>query len=445
MCLVDSTTRFNPIQSMMNRFVPKIRTSLQNWGITIETKMLEVLGRVLPQVRLTMGPRALPQQEERRSWLLKRGLQVTTVPAAPKEWVCVKPNNVTADEMKLFLDTLMNETINGLGCRWPAPLMVQYASDRVAARTEANLVQALGNQVPETAEFALVVLPDNDEKVYTRVKDVTLRDWRIPSQCVLRKNVINERNVLNVASRVGAQMIVKQGGELWNVAEDALPDTLLVGIDYATGAKGEVVALVAVSTKRFQYVFEGSTPSKKAAVAGLLEKALNAYQQQAKRPAANVIVFRSGMDEGDVPRIVDEEVLGVVDLCKKRKVSVCFLASLKRTHARFYKPPPGFVIDREILPRAGFSFLLVPQVVNIGTATAMKFCVLANTVKSLTADGGLLENVTFKLCHMFYGWWATTREPSIVMYATRRAGLAARMDDPAAPLGPANHSGFLAF
>lgn len=444
MCLVNSTTRFNSIQSMMDRFVPKISQALKDWGITIETKMLEVQGRILPQVKLTMGPRVLQQQEERRSWLLKSGLQLTSVPTAPKLWVCVKPVNISVEEMQLFLDTLMNSTINGLGCRWPAPTVVEYVGDRAPQRTLQNLMGALEEKVPKTAEFALVVLPDDNEAVYVSVKDVTLRQWRIPSQCVLRKNVINGRNVLNVASRVGAQMIVKQGGELWNTTEEALPNTLLCGIDYATGAKGEVVALVAVSTKRFQFVFEGSSPAKKTAIVSLLEKAMDAFKEQSNAAAANVVLFRAGMDEGDVPRIVDEEVLGVVDLCRKRKVSVCFLASLKRTHARFFNPPPGFVIDREVLPRAGFAFLLVPQVVNIGTATAMKFCVLANTIRALSADGGLLESVAFKLCHMFYGWWATTREPSIVMYATRRASLASKVDA-TAPLGPANHSGFIAF
>lgn len=444
MCLVDSTTRFNTIQAMMDRFVPLIKPRLQEWGITLETKMIKVQGRVLPPVKLTMGTAALKQQEERRSWLLRRGLQVTAVPEAPKHWVCVKPENVQPAEMKLFLDTLMDETINGLGCRWPAPELISYRGDRNPQRTKTNLTYVLGNEVAETVEFALIVLPDNNEDVYLCVKDVTLRDWRIPSQCVLRKNVINKPNVLNVASRIGAQMIVKQGGELWSATEEALPDTLVCGIDYASGPKGEVVALVACSTKRFACVYEGSAPAKKAAVATLLEKAMEAYKAQTQRNVANLIVYRAGMDEGDVPRIVDEEVLSVVDLGKKRKVGVCFLASLKRTHARFFNPPPGLVVDREILPRAGFAFLLVPQVVNIGTATAMKFCVLANTVSALASDGGLLEGLSFKLCHMFYGWWATTREPSVVMYATRRATLASKIDA-SAPLGPANSRGLLVF
>jgi hypothetical protein len=55
----------------------------------------------------------------------------------------------------------------------------------------------------------------------------------------------------------------------------------------------------------------------------------------------------------------------------------------------------------------------------------MRFSVVAN---DLAVDGEQLEKLTFFLCHMYYGWWATTREPSVVMYASRQAALHAKLD-----------------
>lgn len=434
-CLMPPANRFNKIFALVAGLAKDnvFSSFLASWGVTIMPKCIEVPATVLPVPTLFNkdGKGTIRQNAERHNWLVTDKAAVSK--PAPKHWTILAPSGV---DTRAFIDTLMRDTLNKVSATpWPQPSVVTYGFARTPKDKLANLNRAL-DEVEETTQFLLMVLQDNDEGVYLKFKSDTLQEWGIPSQGVLQKHLTNPnpKNLLNVSSRVGGQMLVKMGYLLWNTkaGEDG---TLICGLDFDKTSRGEeIVALSAVSGVDFSPVKDVSkTYRSKAgpAIALAIGEAAAAYNKKyGPNSLKNIVIYRSGMDEGDVPRIVDEEVINVQAVCDKQKLGLCFMASLKRSHARFFPAPCGSVIDKDILPSTGYSFLMVPQVCNIGTATAMKFSVLANNIKAFESDGARLQKMTFGLCHMFQGWWATTREPAPIMYASRLAKLVAGFSKP---------------
>ena len=428
-CLIDCVTRFNRIYSTVVKLCAKdsaFAQYLQSWAISVDPKMVVAdQARKLGTVEIIDVDGKVIRQNDRRAWLVSKGTRIRVVPA-PKKWVVLHPTFVDPSE---FVRCLMQDTINGVGAQWPDPIYFPYQSGRDENRNLQTLQNQVFPHVDENAEFILCILPDASEKFYARVKQETLQEWKVPSQCIQAKNATNQRKLMDVASRTGGQMLVKWGCSLWKVAGNDVPNCLVCGLDFETGPKGEnIVALVAVESGGFQYVGAYTQVGKTSqALGGLMDSAIKDYTAQHNGAPTSVIIYRAGMDEGDVPRILSEEAVAAQEVCSKKKISLCFLASLKRAHARILSPPSGSVINTQILPGNGYSFYMVPQFVNIGTATAMKFSVLYNSILTIT-NGGALEQMTFKMCHMFFGWWSVTREPSVVMYATRCAKLVGLMN-----------------
>ena len=441
-CLVDSATRFGMIVRTVEAISRNqaVAQYLKKWGVTIDPRLVEAPARVQGKVGILSGKGELRQNPERRSWLVQKGVALSSLAKAPKLWCVAHPDRA---DVRPFVDSLLGDTINGVGGKWGAPEYYPYQSSR-NPQQNARALKRLAEEINEDAEFVLFVLPDNGEEFYLAVKKLVLQDWCVPSQCVTMRNATNARNLLNVSSRVAGQILVKTGSSLWHIQGGEIPNALVCGVDFATAKNGaEVTSLSAVDGARFEYVggFHGSG-KRGATLSSLVGQAVDAYKKtRGGKPPSSIVLYRSGGDEGDVPRMIEEEMLPVHKQCEKLKVNLCFVASLKRSHARFFPAPSGTIVDANILPSTGFSFLMVPQVVNIGTATAMKFSVLANGApKEIT--GSKLESLTFKLCHMFYGWWGTTREPSVVMYATREAALAAKLDPKKAFGKPVGHQAF---
>jgi len=268
------------------------------------------------------------------------------------------------------------------------------------------------------------------------VKRRGLQEWNVPTQCVLIKNLTNERKVASVVSRLAGQMVVKTGGMLWASKPDpAFASTMIVGLTAADG----IYALSAAAGGDMMVLGTWTRPTSgklediSSAIQVMLKLALDEFQKLTKKAAERVVVYRPGMNEGDVPRIISEEVVPCQKLCGERKVQLAMITALKRCAVRFYPAAAGALVDKYVLPATGFTFLCVPQVVTQGSATAMKFSVISNDIAFAgDTDGGaggrFFENLTFSQCHQFQGWWGSTREPAVVMYATRAADMHVLLD-----------------
>jgi len=72
-------------------------------------------------------------------------------------------------------------------------------------------------------------------------------------------------------------------------------------------------------------------------------------------------------------------------------------------------PGPGTVIDHTITKARWYDFFLVSQHVTQGTVTPTHYVVVHDST-TLSADH--LQQLTYKLCHLYYNWSGTVRVPA---------------------------------
>ena len=103
-------------------------------------------------------------------------------------------------------------------------------------------------------------------------------------------------------------------------------------------------------------------------------------------------------------------------MCKKRIHTRVFTYS----HSRTQNVNPGTLIDSGCISNEFYDFYMIPQYVHSGTATPSRFLVIYDEV-ALPAHE--LQQLTYKLCHLYFNWAGTIRVPAPCQYAYKVAFL----------------------
>ncbi|KAJ6643556.1 Piwi-like protein Ago3 [Pseudolycoriella hygida] len=99
-----------------------------------------------------------------------------------------------------------------------------------------------------------------------------------------------------------------------------------------------------------------------------------------------------------------------------------FIVVQKRINTRIFtiksgkleNPEPGCVVDHTITRRHLFDFFLVPQNVRQGTVTPTHYIVLED---SSDYSPDVLQQLSYKLCFLYYNWPGSVRVPACCQYA----------------------------
>jgi len=156
----------------------------------------------------------------------------------------------------------------------------------------------------------------------------------------------------------------------------------------------------------------------------------------------NVIYYRDGVGEGQVKDLLNTEIKTFKEIMNSEKIGgkigFCYIVVLKKINTRIFcekdkdrieNPICGTVLDKSITNRGALEFFMISAFVNQGTATPTRYQCLVNDFYS-PEDGSLttlssdyLQNVTFKLCHLYYNWFGSVRVPAPCIYAHKLAFL----------------------
>lgn len=103
---------------------------------------------------------------------------------------------------------------------------------------------------------------------------------------------------------------------------------------------------------------------------------------------------------------------------------MAFIMVNKRVNTRIFynksNPPCGTVVDSVITSSARNDFFIVSQHVQQGTVTPTLYTVIYN---SLDLHEIMIQQITYKLTHMYYNWSGTIRVPAPCQYAHKLAYL----------------------
>lgn len=164
-----------------------------------------------------------------------------------------------------------------------------------------------------------------------------------------------------------------------------------------------------------------------------VRKAVMAYRAHNKALPMHLVIYRDGVSEGQVRQVYENEVE-----CLRRKLEelyygpnfkMIFIIVTKKINVRLFEdykrnPPIGTIVDDVITNPLKYDFFLVSQQVRQGTISPTSYNVIYDN-SGLTAE--MVQNITFKLTHVYYNCSSTVRVPAPCHYAQKLSFLVGRV------------------
>jgi aubergine-like protein len=240
-------------------------------------------------------------------------------------------------------------------------------------------------------------------------------------------------------------MNAKVGGIPWVISNIPLNDipTMIVGIDvYHKKGSHSVLGFCATTNRSFsKYTSTARIQMESQEITGLLREALrnairNYMSDNDNTAPRRIIIFRDGVSDSQIPIVLETEVRQIKSTLQEMHISreisqepkLCFIVVNKRVNARFYgqaggqvsNPPVGVCIDSDVTKENGYDFFIVTTKTNQGVVSPTHFNVVFDDT-SLGCEG--IQDLSYKLCYMYYNWSGPIKVPAPCMYAHKIAYL----------------------
>ncbi|KAJ9445223.1 Piwi [Diplonema papillatum] len=320
---------------------------------------------------------------------------------------------------------------------------IDFKEHEIAGFDEQSIA-AVFAQFTGKPDAYLVLAPKTDDKAYAAIK------WYGTEYGVVTQvaKTTGDRPMKAITNNIAAQILVKRGNKAWKKKDCHFPDTMVVGVaQHHAGdgsGRGTKMSIMGVASSVDDELMgwtvshvgmqAGETVSKK--IKEPMLKALQKYAEERGKAPKEIVFFREGGSEGEIPLILLEEVKAIRDAMSELKVkaTITFFLVLRKAHLRIAQgsiaetkievssdgaPPPGTVMDSLIVNPQGFEFFLLSQLANIGSPSPIKYKCLLFEGKKLDADK--YECMANDLACMYYNWQGPIALPAPLMYAQRDA------------------------
>lgn len=430
---VSAGARIDKLLAFNNRLrsQPGIIQELKEWNLTLEDKLVSVPARVLPPEKIKLGRDISASAGQNADWTRELQSKPAYIPARLSNWVMICINRMKQD-VDRFVNTFQ-ECARGMGCNYGNPQIMQIADDRSNTYTDI-LEKIMSTSNPE---LIFCVVSNNRADRYCAIKKKCVVDRPVPSQVFLYKN-ITSKNVRSIATKVAIQVNCKLGGAPWTVELPPI-DLMVVGFDVChdpSDRSRDYGAMVASLDKGLTRYFSavshhssGEELSNEFSVN--LSKAIRDYAKINQKLPSNILIYRDGVGEGQVPYVFDHEVQIIKSkltaIYGDRPFKMAFVIVTKRINTRVFRngqnPPPGTVVDDVVTNPLRYDFFIIPQSVRQGTVSPCAFNVIAD---NMGWKPDQMQRMTYKLCHMYFNWSGTVRVPAPCQYAHKLAFLVAQ-------------------
>lgn len=162
-----------------------------------------------------------------------------------------------------------------------------------------------------------------------------------------------------------------------------------------------------------------------------VSKALQAYRAYNKSLPMYLVIYRDGVSEGQVSQVFEYEVESLKkkleELYYGPNFKMIFIIVSKRVNTRFFcnrrSPPAGTVVDDVVTSPFKYDFFIVSQQVREGTVSPTSYSIISDNTG---LDPDIIQNVTYKMTHMYYNCSSTVRVPAPCHYAQKLSFLVGR-------------------
>ncbi|KAF4992825.1 hypothetical protein FDECE_13611 [Fusarium decemcellulare] len=415
---------------------------LNQFGISVDKKLLTVQGRVLPAPGVSYLDTQRKPTEIRpigASWNM-RNVKVFRPGTPIQRWTYVnvasserfRPVDQSVVERFAQFMTTMDIRIN----RTMVPPPTQVCS--VADPRQGYLEQFFGWAKTNQIEFLLVILDSMDSEIYGKIKTLGDCTYGIHTSCV-QGDKFRDGNPGYFAN-VALKWNLKAGGvnhklrnEFGIIKEGK---TMVVGYDVThptnmpTGKSDDIPSLVGlvatIDRDMGQWpAVSWEQSSKQEMLDETLTEAFKSrielWQKHNKAQLPeNIVIFRDGVSEGQFAQVLQKELPRIRIACNakypnNRPPKLTLVVSVKRHQTRFYPTTEenlpsnrniqnGTVVDRGVTQARFWDFFLTAHASIKGTARPAHYTVLLDEIFRAKHKGEAaneLEKFTHELCYLY--------------------------------------------
>eukprot|EP00095_Tigriopus_kingsejongensis_P002312 maker-scaffold347_size200506-snap-gene-0.20 protein:Tk02312 transcript:maker-scaffold347_size200506-snap-gene-0.20-mRNA-1 annotation:"giwi protein" len=425
----DPQKRVETLQKFAARFHQDQSSDpvLSKWGLQFQQALVPIKGRTLLPELIECEKNTLSYSVDNADW--NQGLRNLRVinPKSCANWSVIFVEE-GKDLARKFVDCLKKVSV-GLGWNLPSPREIVG----VNGRKSTELYAAIQASAAKKPSMILVFIP-NQEEMYSGVKKILCVNNAIPSQ-VVTINLLKrlEKGMMSVATKVSLQMATKLGCEPWRV-KIPVSGTMVIGYDsyHDTTNKantvGAVVSTINKELSRFTsfIALHKNGEELHSHMKLAITKALRKYHEENGTYPNRIVIYRDGVGDGNIDY---HEISMIKSVFAQMQIEprLAYLVVSKRVNSRFFSKSPrignpnsGTVIDDVVTLPERYDFFLISQSVRQGTVNPTNYNVIEDT-SGFRPDH--LQQLTYKLTHMYYNWAGTVRVPSVCQYAHKLAKL----------------------
>lgn len=370
------------------------------------------------------------------------------------------------------------QTMKGLASQQGAQLG-QHHTAVINARDKGNSaawIQATNALVakPQKIQFIIFLNPGADSFVYSVMKNATLVQNSVVSQCMDSKNLQQKANMLKpICGNTLKQILAKLGFQNWRIdISRHLPaadrkTTMFVGVDvshdkllkgsFGSRSRRSTVGFIASRSSDYHafnsYIsYQDPDTEFITEAVRLMRSALTDYHRENKAYPTAVCVYRDGVGDSQLNTFVRREIkmyeeafaamnltnmkLTVIVVQKRVNLRLFARCPVKAGVARkcpierkcngrdaYHSPQAGTVVDDTITAEKLSDFYLVPSIAPPGAcARPTRFIVLRDDMQ-LGDNADALQIMTNEMTYQYFNWPGPIRVPACVMYAHKAAYL----------------------
>lgn len=431
---VPPSERVNKLESgFMTNLMTKCRSELETWNMAFEKRLIEFPGRVLaPEKIIIGGGKNIIVDANTGDFtrlLTGRNTSGLNRPAHVDCWAIIYTHKQGDQVVREFCEVLTRAS-RTLSLNVPQPKYEPIPDDRIQ-----SYLNAIERCINNKAKLIMCVVPNQRADRYEAIKKKCYISRPVPNQVVVSKNV-NKKN-MSVATKIAIQMSAKLGGVPWYINVPFKTPTMIVGFDVCHSGRskgGSFGAMVATMDREFTRYFSCVQPHDGKVelcsyIGAMLLKAVVRYRENNQNVPEKIIMYRDGIGEGNIHHCLIQEVGDINNtlqpLYPDRKVPLTFIVVSKRLNTRIFmnngNPPPGTVVDSTITLPTMYDFFLISQSVNQGTVSPTSYNIIYD---ALNLKPDVAQQLTYKLCHMYFNWSGTIRLPAPCQYAHKLAFMA---------------------
>ncbi|KAF1991964.1 Piwi-domain-containing protein [Aulographum hederae CBS 113979] len=413
----------------------------QHWGLGVDKEMLRVPARILPPPQVTFGGKNGVVTPQFGSWNLANKMFAKAGSVNNPACLEVRINGRSPfrfgsaqDLMPKFCAALKKY---GMQVGTPAFYSLELSQQDLASpklRDSAihKIFTAIKNNPNKEADHLIVVLPDSDKKIYSRIKYFADIIHGIPCQCVVGTKMEKDKGQDMYFANVGLKTNLKHGGRNWSIPIGQLAPldrkTIVFGIDVThpspSSSEGSpsIASITATIDEHFvQWPGNIWTQQSRQEMvdnlkANVIDRIKLWSQKNAGQLPDKVLVFRDGVSEGQFRTVLDVELPEFVAAfdalygAKGKHPKLTFTICGKRHHTRLYpdegqadqrsgNTKPGTVLDRGIVSEEVWDFYLQPHNGLQGTVRPAHYTILRNEIEGFSQDA--LEKVLHYSAYLF--------------------------------------------